>query len=225
MIKARLFSRIWGILWSFSQLACLVSGGFAAGACSKGSSANASQNANPNANQEASPSPTSSHALTQSPSSAAETPFQLTATIQELMDAELDPAADVLWEAVATVSRTTGVEERRPQTDDEWKEVRRAAIVLLEATNLLSMRGRRVSSQFIPASSDGSDLDSNAMQAKIDANRPLFEAFARGVHAAGTQLLAAVDAKDPVKLFDLGSDLDRACENCHTTFWYPNLQQ
>lgn len=149
--------------------------------------------------------------------------FQLTASIQELMDAELDPSADFLWDSVSSISRLSGMEERRPQNEEEWKEVRRHALTLLEATNLLRMPGRRVSAEYIPASGYGGDLDSTAMQAKIDAQRPAFDAFAAGVHAAGLQMLKAIDARDANALFDTGSVLDQACENCHTTFWYPGL--
>lgn len=154
--------------------------------------------------------------------SAEESAFRLTATVQELMDAELDPAADFLWDSVATISRVGGVEERQPRTDEEWQEVRRHALQLLEATNLLVMSGRQVSRTFLPGSVDGGDLDSQQIQAKIDAQRPAFNAFAHGVHDAGSQMLRAIDAHDATSLFDLGSVLDQACENCHTTFWFPN---
>ena len=40
-----------------------------------------------------------------------------------------------------------GVEEKMPRTDEEWKEVRRKAIMLLEATNPLQMPGRHVASR------------------------------------------------------------------------------
>ncbi|MET0390028.1 MAG: hypothetical protein ABW321_28905 [Polyangiales bacterium] len=149
--------------------------------------------------------------------------FRLTASIHDLMEGVIDPSADVLWDSVATISRQSGVEERRPRTDEEWNEVRRHAVILLEATNLLIMEGRRVSHTYLPASGYGGDLDSTQMQARIDANRPLFIAFARGVHDAGSAVLRAVDARDPDAVFDTGSALDQACENCHTTFWYPDL--
>lgn len=138
------------------------------------------------------------------------------------MDAELDPAADFLWDSVASISRVSGIEERQPHNEEEWLEVRRHALRLLESTNLLVMKGRRVSATYIPASGYGGDLDSTQMQQRIDANRPAFNGFARGVHSAGLQLLDAIDARDAARLFDVGSVLDQACENCHTTFWYPS---
>src|SRR3954471_9109914 len=75
------------------------------------------------------------------PASAAapQSEFRTTATIKDIMDSLVDPSADEIWESVATVVDAAGVHERYPRTDEEWKTVRRDAIRLLEATNLLQM--------------------------------------------------------------------------------------
>src|SRR5262245_45579567 len=82
----------------------------------------------------------------QQPPAAAAAPAQpdyvLTATIKDIMDSMVDPNADYIWESVETVVSAKGVEEKMPRTDEEWKEVRRHAIALAEATNLLRMPGR-----------------------------------------------------------------------------------
>ena len=151
-----------------------------------------------------------------------ESPFRLTASIRELMDSEVDPAADFIWASVASISTRAGLEERQPHTDEEWLEVRRHAITLIEASNLLVMNGRRVSATYLPAAGAG-ELDTNEAQQKIDANRTAFVALAQRLQDTGIQTLAAIDAKDPVQLFELGGAIDEACESCHVTFWYPNL--
>lgn len=154
--------------------------------------------------------------------SATEGPFRLTASIRELMDSEVDPAADFIWASVASISTVAGLEERQPRTDEEWLEVRRRAITLIEATNLLVMNGRQVSAKYEPASGAG-ELDTDQVQQKIDANRPAFVALAQRLQDTGLQTLAAIDAKNPLALFELGGTIDEACESCHVTFWYPNL--
>lgn len=156
------------------------------------------------------------------PAASGEPPYRLTASIRELMDSEVDPAADFLWASVASISTRAGLEERQPHTDEEWLEVRRHAITLIEATNLLIMKGRRVSATYVPAGGAG-ELDSNQAQQKIDANHDAFVLLAQRLQETGTDTLGAIDAKDPVRLFDLGGAIDEACENCHVTFWYPNL--
>ncbi len=76
------------------------------------------------------------------PAETAAVEFRTTATIKDIMDSVVDPSADYLWDSVATIVTKKGTEERRPRTDEDWKHVRRRAIAMIEATNLLIMDGR-----------------------------------------------------------------------------------
>jgi cytochrome c556 len=143
------------------------------------------------------------------------------ASIQELMQSEIDTSADGVWDAVETVVTAQGTEERQPHTPEEWEAVRRAAITLIEGTNLLVMDGRRVGAREFPAEAEGA-LNSQQIAERIAANRPAFNAFAVSLREAGLTALAAVDAKDPDALLTAGGHLDEICEACHVTFWYPN---
>src|SRR5262245_20214540 len=73
------------------------------------------------------------------------------ATLQELMQAEVDASADNIWDAVETTAGAAGEEHKQPHTDAEWQEVRRNAIVLIEAANLLTVEGRKLSAAPFPA--------------------------------------------------------------------------
>jgi hypothetical protein len=143
------------------------------------------------------------------------------ASIQELMQAEVDRSADGVWNAVANINSQNGTEERRPQSPEEWAEVRLSAIALIEATNLLVMDGRRVGAKEFPAEAEGA-LDSTQIQALIDAKRLQFNAFAAALREASLTALAAIDAKDPAALVKAGGAIEAVCEACHLTFWYPN---
>ena len=57
--------------------------------------------------------------------------FRLVATIKDTMDGIVDPSADYLWDSVATIVTRKGIEERRPRTDEDWKQVRRRAMELI----------------------------------------------------------------------------------------------
>jgi redox-regulated HSP33 family molecular chaperone len=35
-------------------------------------------------------------------------------------------------------------------------------------------------------------------------------------------VLAAIDAKDSQKVFEIGEQIEVACESCHKQYWYPN---
>jgi hypothetical protein len=163
--------------------------------------------------------------------------YRLTATIPDLMEGVIDPSADVLWDSVAYVANTQGIEDRQPRTTEEWKKVRVSAITLIEAANLLSMPGRLVdgrsgpeglratgasaaSRSAIPVGSG--ELTHAEIQQRIDSTHPAFVQFARNLQDAALKALAAIDRKDPVGLMDAGGQIDEACEACHLTYWYPN---
>src|SRR5262245_28235003 len=55
-------------------------------------------------------------------------------TVKDVMDSIVDPASDYIWDAVETTVSAKGVEEKASHTDEDWKQVRRHAIMLLEAT-------------------------------------------------------------------------------------------
>ena len=57
--------------------------------------------------------------------------FRTTATIKDIMDSMVDPGSDVIWDSVETVVSAKGTEEKMPRTDEEWKNVRNHAIMLL----------------------------------------------------------------------------------------------
>lgn len=147
--------------------------------------------------------------------------LQPVASIQELMQSEIDPSADHIWDAVESVISKSGTEERQPRTDEQWADVRRSAITLIEATNLLQMNGRRVSSKPFAAEATGA-LDSTQIAQRLESNRTVFNAFAQSLRAAVLQQLAAIDARDPAALVHAGGNVDEVCEGCHLTFWYPN---
>src|ERR1700752_1996165 len=79
------------------------------------------------------------------PQAAPETPvYQPTATIKDIMMSIVDPNADVVWLSVTTVQSAKGTVDTAPRTEEEWKNVRKGAVALSEAANLLMMPGRHV---------------------------------------------------------------------------------
>jgi hypothetical protein len=143
------------------------------------------------------------------------------ASLQEVMDGIIDPAADQLWDSVETTVTRDGEQTRQPQTAEEWREVRRKAVTLIEASTLLAMDGRRVSVKPFAAEAAGA-LDSRQIQQRIAGNRVAFNLFARSLREGARKAVTAIDARDPVALVAAGGIIDSVCEGCHSTFWYPN---
>jgi hypothetical protein len=154
---------------------------------------------------------------------AAQTPLKVTATIQDLMQSEVDPAADFLWASVSTTVTTAGTEEHQPRTDEEWLQVRHQAVILMEAANLLIMDGRRVAAPGKKLEDEGIQgiLTAAEVQQKLEKERETFVGFAHALHDVGEQMLMAIDAKNVQGMIDAGEKIDSVCESCHLTFWYP----
>jgi hypothetical protein len=154
----------------------------------------------------------------------ARSPYKPTATIQDLMQSNVDPPADFLWASVSTTVTSTGTEEHQPRTDEEWHEVRRQAVILMEAGNLLAMPGRRVALPGKKLEDEGIQgvLTADQAQAKIDSNHDTFVGFAQALHDVGEQMLTAIDGRNIQGMLDTGERIDEVCEACHSTFWYPN---
>ena len=144
-----------------------------------------------------------------------------TSTIKDIMDSVVDPSADFLWESVATVITKTGTEERQPRTDQEWADVRRRAIMLVEAPNLLMMEGRQVAKAGEKAENPEVELGPEDILKTINADRQAWNGFAHGLQDTATQMLQAIDGKNTQGMIDAGEKIDQACENCHLKYWYP----
>ncbi len=155
------------------------------------------------------------------PPATTASPFIVTLTIKDVMDGMVDPSADVLWESVATIVTKAGTEERRPRTDDDWKKVRRAAVTLIEATNLLVMNGRPVAKPGEKSENPGIELSPEAIRRVMDDDPVTLVKLAHALHDAGMLALKAIDAKNADALSDSGEIIDMACENCHLKYWYP----
>lgn len=152
-----------------------------------------------------------------------ESPYKITATVQDIMDAQIDPAADDIWNSVASIVTATGVEEKQPRTDEEWEALKLKAFLVIEGANLLAMPGRKVAPE--GATLDPDELAGDppdVIQQQMETNRSAWVRLAQGLHDAGLEVMSAIEAKSPEQLIEAGEKLDTACENCHMTFWYPN---
>jgi hypothetical protein len=154
------------------------------------------------------------------------TRFVLTGSIKELMHGIIDPSADALWDAVAYDVTAAGVVETVPQTDEDWYAVRRHALLLAEAANLLRLPGRRVApARPIPGMEEEppgpEDLTPAQIQVRLDGDPARFARLAQGLTDAAVLAITAVDARSVEGLSEAGDKLDRACEACHLEYWYP----
>ncbi|GBG13778.1 uncharacterized protein NMK_1329 [Novimethylophilus kurashikiensis] len=158
----------------------------------------------------------------QQASAKPESVFKPTASIQEIMVSIVDPNADEVWNAVASVSTAAGTEDKQPHSDEEWAKVRRHAVTLLEATNLLLIEGRSVAPKGASTSSVAAELNPEEIQKGIAAKHADFVQHVHALHDTVQQAIVAIDAKNAEELVKVGGNIDQVCEQCHKQFWYPN---
>jgi len=125
---------------------------------------------------------------------AEELPFRPVANVSQLMSAMIDPAADVVWDAVGTIITEDMVEHWEPETDEEWAAVLRGAVTLTESANLL-MIGDRARDQ---------DTWMRMSQAMV---------------AAGQRAVEAAENQDVEAIYAVGEAVYNACDQCHNLYW------
>jgi len=162
----------------------------------------------------------------ESATAATESPVRISASIQEVMNSLVDPAADGIWDTFSTTVSKSGVEIKQPANEEEWTTVRHQAITLVEASNLLVLDGRKVAHEGKKLDDTGTPglLSSEEIGKAIAADRAGFVSAAHRLQDAGLAVLAAIDARKPEAVVEAGGKIDGACEACHVKFWYPNAQ-
>ena len=144
-------------------------------------------------------------------------------TIKELMEDIVDPVSDDVFDAVTVDATPQGVVEKKPVNDDDWLKVERAALTLAESSNLLKMK-RHAAPAGVPshqAAQGGPELPPAEIEARIERDRALWNRHADELKAEAMKVVAIVKARESDKLLEAGSNVDRACENCHLEYWYP----
>lgn len=158
------------------------------------------------------------------PADAPQPTYQPTATIKDLMLSIVDPSADEVWDAVTTVVSSAGVVDRAPETEEQWTVVRNGAVTLMESANLLLMPGRHMAAPGEVSETPGVELEPLEMEALVNQDRATWNTQAQALHTAAHDVLLAVEGRDAQRIFELGENIERACENCHVHYWYPNEQ-
>ena len=133
----------------------------------------------------------------------------------------VDPAADAIWESVATIVTHEGTEERRPRTDEDWETLRHEAVRLVESSNLLLIEGRDVARSGFRSENPGIELEPEEVQALIEEDLEVWAQLVGDFHRVAATMFSAVENRDADRMFDEGGALDVTCERCHQRYWYP----
>lgn len=115
-------------------------------------------------------------------------------TVQQLMAEDVQPTAQVYWDAVQYISDEQGEHDIRPQTDADWKKTRDAATRIVELAELLQT----------PGYADGRGED--------------WVQISQSLADVGRLAEQAADSKDPDKVFEVGGTMYSVCSGCHQAY-------
>ena len=82
--------------------------------------------------------------------------------------------------------------------------------------------GRHVARPGEKSETPGVELEPAEMEVLIAKDMTAWHKRAKALHEAGLAALQAIDAKDAQKVFEVGEQIQRACEGCHSEYRYPN---
>jgi hypothetical protein len=114
------------------------------------------------------------------------------ATVRQIMQGIVGPAAKVVFESVSTTVSFQGVEEKAPKTDAEWEAVGNSAAALVESANLMTVGNRAIDADWTKISQELAD--------------------------AGIVALKAIEAKNAEALLASGEAINESCNACHRKY-------
>src|SRR5688500_17185725 len=115
------------------------------------------------------------------------------ASIKQIMNGIVMPAATVVFDSVGTIVSAKGIEEIVPKNDEEWAAVADSAAALVESGNLLVLGDRAV-------------------------DRDDWVKMSRALTDAGIVALKAAEAKNADGLLGAGEAVNTSCDNCHEKY-------
>jgi hypothetical protein len=135
----------------------------------------------------------------------------------------IDPVADNIFNAVSSTTTKHGIVDVEPKTDEDWEKIRVGAVSLAEGAYLLKIRR-----PFALAGDENNSTGPNAveltpaqMAAKVERDPVEWNARIEALRNVALEALDVVKRRDVAELWDLGENLDKACEACHRSYWYP----
>jgi len=122
--------------------------------------------------------------------SAGSAPFTPVASVDQVMDAIVIPSSQAIFDAVVYEN---GALVAAPKTDDDWYRLQMHAFAVAEAGNLLLIP---------PRAKDAGD----------------WATFSKALTESAAEVTKAAEAKDLERMLSAGSDVYRACVNCHAKY-------
>ena len=122
--------------------------------------------------------------------------YQPVVSLNEIMVNIVDPHSHELWDAAAAPDKT-------PKTDEDWRNIRHAAITLAAGGNLTMMSG-------------------NGPKDQVWRDQKDWKQLSQAISDAGLAAALAVQNRNVEALSKAGDQLLQACLNCHKEYKLEN---
>src|SRR5262245_19745985 len=148
----------------------------------------------------------------------------MSTTMREIIQSMIVPQSDALWGAVSVTVTTRGTVENGPKTDDDWMKLRRDAVTLAEASNLILMP-RPVARPGEGPQDPKAHLAPAEIEALIANSRENWVKFSNAMHKSARMAVQAIDARNARDLSAAADSLTRSCDGCHLQYWFAKQQR
>jgi cytochrome c556 len=148
--------------------------------------------------------------------------------LHDLMKNIVATQAQVIWDVGNQAQNDKGDPDPSKLKPADWAKLVTAGTQVKQVAQTLAK------ADHVMASAPGQKIDGEGgsadaptakqVQGYIDKEPQVFRAFAQALSGSMDQIVAAAQAKNAAKLFDVSGNLDQICEDCHVKFWYPNQQ-
>ena len=156
-----------------------------------------------------------------------------TPTINASMTGVMEPKAEKIWGIASHAYNDIG-DALLPEkiSDADWKVIGEAGRAIKERAAILAtaphvvvatanepIMGSQAVGQKGNLGKAWEAVSAQAVQARIEADRPGFQAKARVLVEAADGLVRASQTKDAALFYKIASGMDEVCDGCHEPFW------
>ncbi len=154
-------------------------------------------------------------------------------TIHDSMAEVMEPSAEAIWDTMSKGYNDKGdALDPAKFSEGDWKAMVEASAKMLARAQELAnserhvvaaagvqIMGAQAAGQVGPSGADWDAVDAKTVQARVDANPPLFKEKALALVDAASKINRAATSKDTALLYHVASELDEVCDSCHEPFW------
>jgi cytochrome c556 len=146
------------------------------------------------------------------------------ADVHDLMKNVVAVQTQVIWDVSNGAQDDQGNPDASKMTAADWSKIVDAAGKVKQASQTLARADHVIAAApGVKIEGEGNEGVAGAkqVQAALDKDPAEFRTRSQALATSMDQIVAAAQAKNAAKVFEVSGTLDQVCEDCHQKFWYP----